>query len=344
MNLRDLLERLEDKNINLIPNLKDRNINNEKLNKYCNQHPYFEKTVRHMVSLFRYISFEQLMRSLKYLSSHKFLDLMLNDLKQGYVYVFVAFGDGRSGHYFTLLFLQILSEVLDPSVYDKIIVTKFNPFETGSVPHIPNAKYITVDDASYSGDQLTVHINEYQRVLGAPCDFTVIITAMSSRAKPLLDRCPSIMRLFVGRTYTTTFNFTKRDLYYEWDVIYETNGHLYSLLNAQNEGSNFYFQHKYPDSLSVPDWLISLPDPDHVDKVLTLDEKKMLDEKMHFDFKRNYAYFLNSDRPYYDSLEMKSINLIPCDNKSQVSTYGFTQEECYKPFYKDDYYWKGILD
>jgi len=332
MNLKQLLVKLGDKN--LVPdNLPDRSIGTG-IDDYCLRHPYFERTVRHMASLFRYIPFSEVLDTMDYLVNNEFVDMMIGDIKEGYTYVFLTFDPEKSGHYFTLLFLQILSRSINPSLWDRILVTK-----TGM--DIPNAKYVIVDDASYSGTQIVdfvTSVGEDDLVVNDHPKFIIVLVAASNEALSNISlNLSNVERLFIGSKYANAFKIPTSELYSDWEIIYETNAYRYALLGSLmgSATSNFYFQHKHPDTVSIPEILIKLPNPEHVDRILSLKEKKAIFEGTKLAFNRYYYMYINDLDEELSKPKLSNESIIACD---------VGNDECYTPFYKNPYYWEGIME
>lgn len=269
-----------------------------KLEEYCKLHPYFERSVRHFVNMYRYIPLTEVLDTLDYLIHDRFLNIILKDLESGIQYVFLPFQQDKSGWYFTHIFVDILLNNIDSEYHNMIHITM--------EPVDGEFKYVIVDDGSYSGTQMLENINMIDK--GAP--LYIILVAASEYAinviknvkSSYLKRKMDIIDILVGCIYSNTFEIDPRDLYLEWDIIYESDGKLYTLLGVMSDQgtSPFYFEHKLADAQSIPGLLRCLRNPTKVDRILTREEKielmpnPMLGYWEYIDDKA-YDYMKNSD-------------------------------------------------
>lgn len=300
MQLRELYERIKDKNI--IPTLPDRSIS--KLDEYCNMYPSFERTVRHIASLFRYIPFSELLDTIDYLVNNVFIDVMREELDKGNRFVFMYDYKDKSSYYFSILFLKYLALSLEEKYWD--MITLDNELQD-------NAIHVFVDDGAYSGTQLIDRIHPHDNPIA-------ILISCSRFAYNRLTSHHNDMKVYVGEIFEDVFPFGDPLLFRDWEILYETDGIVYPLLGSRprvyrNAVSGFYFQHKFPDEISIPQYLLTMPIPDNVDRILTLKEKYTA-----------IGFDINSPLIVYPSLRKyyKTMKLI-------------TYEED-DPFYKTDYY------
>lgn len=246
----------------------------QRLDQYCELHPYFERSVRHFVNMFRYIPYSEVLDTLDYLIHDRFLDLILQDLEQGVNYQFIPFEPKKSGHYFTHLFVSLLLKEIDSKYHNQIQIYD------SKISNI-KSKYVIVDDGSYSGVQMKENMMQVPEG-----DLYIVLVAASRKAvnyiktpdKVLPSKC-ILKDIFVGSIYDNIFTMDPKELYLEWDVIFESEGKLNTLLGLMStEGtSSFYFQHKIPDGQSIPTCLLlGLLHPTTVDRILTREEKIQL--------------------------------------------------------------------
>lgn len=314
----------------------------ERLEEYCKLHPYFERTVRHFVNMFRYIPYSEVLDTFDYLLHDRFMNIMLEELGQGIQYVFLAFKKGKSGHYFTHLFVDMIKKKLDPKLHHMIIIdehytdlTIHNHTNLNIIPEYDKlyiCRYIIVDDGSYSGLQM---LDNMSLVPGG--QLYIVLVAASESAIDVIeqkvvarDYAPNpiikttLKDKFIGAIYPNSFKISPEELYFEWDIIYESNGVIYPLIGAMAyQGTSiFYFQHKIADVASIPDvLLIGLRNPTKVDKILTREEKREL--------------MPEPTKDYAEELDIFYLDYDYTDDPEKSKDY-FRLIERPKPFYKEN--------
>jgi len=181
-----------------------------------------------------------------------------------------------------------------------------------------------VDYATYSGRQLDELISH----LGM--DTTVILIATSQSAYDLLKERELIKKVIVGNIFPDTFYSKIDTMFRNLDIFYESQGQVHTLLGLDlitRATSGFYFQHKFADEISIPQILVLFPDPEIVDKILTLEEKYQA-------LGLRYGTKV-TDYDYNIPLTKRKTSLIITDDPNYRKRYGV---EPYKAFYKQTQY------
>lgn len=244
----------------------------EKLDEYCKLHPYFERSVRHFVNMYRYIPYSEVLDTLEYIIHDRFLGIMLRELEKGINFTFLPFEQYKSGWYFTYLFVDILLKFLPKEYHDMIHI---------SMDYDRIGYYVIIDDGSYSGTQMLENMNKIKGgslyiILVAASEYA--INAIKHERSPYLKIEVDIKDILVGCIYPNVFKIDPKELYLEWDIVYESEGKLYTLLGVMSDQgtSPFYFEHKLADAQSIPSLLVSLRDPKSITRILTREEKLQL--------------------------------------------------------------------
>ena len=299
-----------------------------RLEEYCKKHPYFERTVRQINSMFHYIPFSEVLDTMNYLVNNEFETIIRRDMETNHdvKYVFLYEGNIKSGFYFSLLFLKHLSAVLDNKYWNRVWLQEYT---NGKQYNDPNIQYVLVDDASYSGHQMEY----YAKAVPNP------IIALITISQEAYDRLSSIegSKLIVGSIQPNIFAIETDDIFRNLDIFYLSQGVVYSLLNEtlgsgyeEDAVSGFYFQHKFPDYVSIPQTLVRFPDPDVVDRILTLEEK--------------YSHLgLDNDGTYVRKEDYDVFNSTPQDFPFSFILTDESWDDPYTPFYKQDSY-AHVLD
>lgn len=320
MNLHKVIEKINAFDDFIPTDLEDRSTT-VLLEEYCKRHPYFERTVRQINSMFRYIPFSEVLDTMTYLVNNEFRDIVINSLDndnhKGFIFIYD--GNMKSGFYFTLLFLKLLSEVLDTKYWDRIMLREYMHKDA---QWDSSYQYVLVDDAAYSGHQML----SYAKVIPKPI---VILIAASRNGYNLIGSVEGV-RMMIGTVYPNTFEIETNEIFRDLDIFYERQGAIYSLLDETlgsgheyDAVSGFYFQHKFPDYVSIPQTLVRFPDPPSVDRILTLEEKYQ-----HLGLTPSTYVNKNDYKDF--ATETITFSLILTDNEDM--------EDPYQPFYKEREY------
>lgn len=300
------------------------------VDEYCSKHPYFERSVRQIVSKYRYIPFSEVLDTIDFLVNNEFRDIALSKLEQGEKYIFTYDYEDKSGFYFSLLFLKYLSNSIPVQYWSQISICRGSKLGEPR-DRDPKNNYVMVDDGSYSGDQLTRFIRE--RTLKHA---TIILVAASQLVVEKLNKYKTYktfdIKFMIGIVDHNPFKFNMDEFFRDTEILYESDGIIHCLFgNIDGFGdatSGFYFQHKYPDYISIPLFLDMLPDPVSVNRVLTLKEKYDAIGNPEPPITDRYTHAL----PRID--DVPKYPLIICDNTKMQSVY----TTCFEAFYKDPYY------
>lgn len=305
----------------------------KRLDEYCKLHPYFERSVRHFVNMFRYIPYSEVLDTFDYLLHDRFMSIMMHEFSQDIQYIFLSFEKGKSGYYFTHIFVDMIKKELDPTYHHLITIM----YDTEGIELLDKDKcrYIIVDDGSYSGVQMIDNmalLPEGQLYIILVATSELAINVIEQKVNAPKRQTNTVIKVtiadkFIGAIYPNSFDISVEELYYEWDIIYESNGKIYPLLGAMAyQGTSiFYFQHKLADDQSIPDvLLIGLRNPIKVDRILTREEKKELIPEL----------IPELDETYPDYLDINFLDYDLTNNPIKSKDY-FRLIERPKPFYKE---------